>query len=71
MFAVARHASSVKRAHFVVLHPTYEAAAAEAVRLVVLMATAEPQRQHHFYVVEVAARFSAGIDGLQSQERTA
>lgn len=69
MFAVMRHASKQTRAHFSMLHPTYESAVAEALRLVAQMANGAPERQHTFYVMEVAATFSAGIDGLTAQER--
>jgi hypothetical protein len=71
MFAVMRHSSKLKRAHFMALHGSYEAASTEAIRLVMEQAKSDPQWQHNYYVMEVAARFSAGVDGLQSEERSA
>ena len=68
-FAVMRHSQEAKRAHFSVLHDTYDAACAEAVRLLASSVSDMPDSQHHFYVLEVAARFSAGSAGLSSEAR--
>lgn len=68
-FAVFRHSTKLSRAHFSVLHDTYEAASGEAVRLLASSAEKFPQDQHYYYVVEVGAVFSAGPEGLKSEER--
>lgn len=67
-FVVMRHASNLRRAHFSSLHDTYESASAEAIRLVSLSANQRADVQHHFYVLSICARFSAGVDGLQALE---
>jgi LAS superfamily LD-carboxypeptidase LdcB len=69
MFAVFRHSTKLSRAHFSALHNDYATASAEAIRLVAMSAAEDPARQHHYYVVQVAARFSAGVEGLKSLER--
>lgn len=68
-FIVMRHSTKLSRAHFSSLHDTYEAASAEAVRLLVNSLAGAPELDHFYYVMEVAARFQAGPSGLQSLER--
>ena len=68
-FAVMRHKSKMSRAHFSAIHDDYASASAEAIRLVSEQAMDAPDMQHTYYVLEVAALFSAGIEGLRSQER--
>lgn len=66
-YAVMRHSDNMKRCHFMCLHDSYESASAEAVRL--LGGCASLPLQSTYYVVEIAAFFSAGPQGLRSQER--
>ena len=69
MFAVFRHSSKLKRAHFCAMHDSYASASSEAVRLLTECVSNDSTVQHHFYVVEVAGRFSAGPEGLKADER--
>jgi hypothetical protein len=68
-FGVFRHRSELKQSHFASLHDTYKDASAEAVRLLGLAVSNRPDLQSTYYVVEIAGVFSAGKDGLHSQER--
>lgn len=68
MYAVMRHSSEMKRAHFCALHNDYQTASAEAIRLLGQFCAEKPERQHHFYVVKIDAVFSAGVEGLKSDE---
>lgn len=67
-YAVMRHASEMKRAHFCALHDDYQEASSEAIRLLGQFCSEKPDRQHHFYVMRIEAVFSAGIEGLNSDE---
>ena len=69
MYAVFRHSRKLSRAHFCALHDNYDSACEEAIRLLTASVAAEQSLQHLYYVVEVAARFEAGPEGLKSQER--
>lgn len=68
-FAVMRHSSKLSRAHFSAIHDDYASASAEAVRLLSTHAAEQPDLQHTYYVLELVALFSAGKEGLRSQER--
>jgi hypothetical protein len=68
-FAVMRHSSKLSRAHFRAIHDDYASASAEAIRLVSEQASTSPELQHTYYVLEIVAFFSAGAEGLHSQER--
>lgn len=68
-FAVFRHRSTLKTARFSSLHDTYESASAAAVGHVSEAAQKRPEFQHTYYVVEIAAMFSAGPEGLRSEEK--
>ena len=68
-FAVFRHTTKLRRAHFCALHDTYDGACKEAIRLLTSSVAADGSLQHLYYVVEVAARFEAGPEGLKSAER--
>lgn len=70
-FVVMRHSTKLSRAHFCAVHETYESASAEATRLMVESIAHHPELQHHYYVLEVAARFSGGAEGFASAERRA
>jgi len=63
-YAVFRHNTEMRRAHFTALHENYETAREEAVRLTLEMATKEPSRQHVYYVVRIEAMFQGGKDGF-------
>jgi len=68
-FAVMRHSSKLSRAHFSAIHDDYASASAEAVRLMSTQAAEQPEFQHTYYVLELVALFSAGPEGLRSEER--
>lgn len=70
MFAVMRHTGKAARAHFASLHPTYTSASQEAIRLLTESFAGAPELDHAFYVMEVAARFSAGPEGFANLERS-
>jgi hypothetical protein len=69
MFAVFRHSKKLSRAHFCALHNDYTSASHEAVRLMADQVKDQPEWQHIYYVVEIAAMFQAGPEGLKSEER--
>ena len=69
MFAVFRHSRKLSRAHFCALHNDYASASGEAVRLMAEQAKDQPDWQHIYYVVEIAAMFQMGPEGLKSAER--
>lgn len=64
-----RHSSKLSRAHFSAIHDDYASASAEAIRLLTTQAAAQSEVQHTYYVMELVAFFSAGKEGLRSQEK--
>lgn len=55
--AVFRRSTEARRAHFSAIHPDFESASAEAVRLVANTAAEQPDREHTYYVVKIVKMF--------------
>lgn len=55
--AVFRRSTECRRAHFSAIHPDFESASSEAVRLVANMAAEQPDREHTYYVVKIVKMF--------------
>lgn len=68
-FAVFRYHDKASRAHFCVIQPTYEAAQAEAVRLMADALQERPEMTHRYFVLEFAAMYEGGPNGFASLER--
>lgn len=51
--AVFRRSTEARRAHFSAIHPDFESASAEAIRLVANCASTQPDREHTMYVVKI------------------
>lgn len=56
--AVFRRSTECRRAHFSAIHPDFESACDEAVRLTANMAAEQPDKDHVYYVVRIEKLFS-------------